>query len=51
VNKSSEIVIYLEVGDRTPGDEVCYPDDDLIAKFSDDGGWIFTHRDGELYEI
>ncbi|MGM3307382.1 cupin domain-containing protein [Anabaena sp. WFMT] len=51
VNKSPEIVIYLEVGDRTPGDEVYYPDDDLIAKFSNDGGWIFTHRDGELYDI
>jgi uncharacterized cupin superfamily protein len=50
VNKSSEIVIYLEVGDRTPGDEVDYPDDDLIAKSSDDGGWIFTHKDGSLYE-
>ncbi|WP_413172733.1 cupin domain-containing protein [Anabaena azotica] len=51
VNKSSEIAIYLEVGDRTPGDEVDYPDDDLIAKSSDNGGWIFTHRDGDLYEI
>lgn len=50
VNKSSEIVIYLEVGDRTPGDKVYYPDDDLIAKSSDDGGWIFTHQDGILYE-
>ncbi|MBK1989982.1 cupin domain-containing protein [Sphaerospermopsis aphanizomenoides BCCUSP55] len=51
VNKSPEIVIYLEVGDRTPGDEVCYPDDDLIVKSSDDGGWILTHKDGTLYEI
>ncbi|TAF05004.1 MAG: cupin domain-containing protein [Nostocales cyanobacterium] len=51
VNKSSAIVIYLEVGDRTPGDEVSYPDDDLIAKSSDDGGWIFTHKDGNLYGI
>jgi uncharacterized cupin superfamily protein len=49
VNKSSEIIIYLEVGDRTPEDEVYYPDDDLIAKSSGDG-WIFTHKDGALYE-
>ncbi|AFZ58430.1 cupin domain-containing protein [Anabaena cylindrica FACHB-243] len=51
VNKSQEIAIYLEVGDRTPGDLVYYPDDDLIAKSSDNGGWIFTHRDGDLYKI
>ncbi|MBD2626899.1 cupin domain-containing protein [Trichormus variabilis] len=51
VNKSQAIVIYLEVGDRSPGEEVYYPDDDLIAKSSDDGGWIFTHKNGDLYEI
>ncbi|MEA5553382.1 cupin domain-containing protein [Anabaena cylindrica UHCC 0172] len=50
VNKSPEIGIYLEVGDRTPGDEAHYPDDDLIAKSSDDGKWIFTHKDGTLYD-
>lgn len=31
VNRSSEIVTYLEIGDRTPGDEVEYPNDDLKA--------------------
>jgi uncharacterized cupin superfamily protein len=51
LNKSQAIVIYLEVGDRSPGEEVYYPDDDLIAKSSDDGGWIFTHKNGDLYEI
>jgi len=50
VNKSQEIVIYLEVGDRTPGDEVYYPDDDLIAKSTVDSGWIFTHQNGVLYD-
>ncbi|MBD2571227.1 cupin domain-containing protein [Anabaena lutea] len=51
LNKSQAIVIYLEVGDRSLGEEVYYPDDDLIAKSSDDGGWIFTHKNGDLYEI
>ncbi|WP_016951892.1 cupin domain-containing protein [Anabaena sp. PCC 7108] len=51
LNKSQAIVIYLEVGDRSPGEEVYYPDDDLIAKSSDDGGWIFTHKNGNLYDI
>jgi uncharacterized cupin superfamily protein len=51
LNKSQAMVIYLEVGDRTLEDEVYYPDDDLIAKSSDDGGWIFTHKNGDSYEI
>ena len=49
VNRSNADVVYLEIGDRTPGDHAQYPDDDLIAK-SDGNGWIFTHKNGELYE-
>ena len=49
VNKSSEAAIILEVGDRTPGDSVAYPDDDLVAKLSQ-GGWVFEHKDGKPYE-
>lgn len=48
INESSEEVVYLEVGDRTPGDEVCYPDDDLKA-VSIDGSWRFAHKDGRPY--
>jgi len=48
VNESSEDVVYLEIGDRTPGDEGSYPDDDLKAELSD-GRWIFTHKDGSPY--
>jgi uncharacterized cupin superfamily protein len=28
-NETEEDVLYLEIGDRTPGDEVAYADDDL----------------------
>ncbi|MBD2665675.1 cupin 2 conserved barrel domain protein [Richelia sinica FACHB-800] len=49
VNKSQSVVVYLEIGDRTSGDEVVYPDDDLMAKFSADGQWIITHKDGSEY--
>jgi uncharacterized cupin superfamily protein len=49
VNRSNADVVYLEIGDRTPGDEPQYPDDDLIAKASDNG-WIFTRKNGEIYE-
>lgn len=48
VNETNEEVVYLEVGDRTPGDSVSYPDDDILAKFVD-GNWLFTHRDGTPY--
>jgi uncharacterized cupin superfamily protein len=49
VNNSAEIVVYLEIGDRTEGDEVEYPNDDLKAKLQRDGAWLFTHKDGREY--
>ena len=48
VNETSEDVVYLEAGDRTPGDEGTYPDDDLVAEFID-GRWRFAHKDGSAY--
>jgi uncharacterized cupin superfamily protein len=42
-------VLYLEVGDRTPGDSATYPDDDLEARLAADGGWRFVHKDGSPY--
>jgi uncharacterized cupin superfamily protein len=48
LNNTSEQVDYLEVGDRTPGDEGHYPDDDLKA-IQVDGKWVFVHKDGTPY--
>jgi uncharacterized cupin superfamily protein len=48
VNETSEDVLYIEVGDRIPGDEVRYPDDDLDAVIRD-GKWAFVHKDGTPY--
>jgi uncharacterized cupin superfamily protein len=48
VNESEDEVIYLEVGDRTAGDEVNYPDDDLKV-IQVDGKWAFVHKDGTPY--
>jgi uncharacterized cupin superfamily protein len=48
INDTSEDVVYLEVGDRTPGDEGSYPDDDLKAVLVD-GKWMFAHKDGTPY--
>jgi uncharacterized cupin superfamily protein len=48
VNETEEEVVYLEVGDRTAGDEGSYPDDDLQALLVD-GRWKFVHKDGTPY--
>ncbi len=48
VNRSSDVVVYLEIGDRTAGDSVFYPDDDIEAYFVD-GAWRFRHKNGESY--
>jgi len=49
VNETTSDVVYLEVGDRTPGDEGSYPDDDLRARLDDNGKWAFVHKDGTPY--
>jgi uncharacterized cupin superfamily protein len=49
VNKSAATTTFLEIGDRTPGDEVEYPNDDLQATQQPDGSWRFTHKDGRPY--
>ena len=49
VNRSDSDVVYLEVGDRTLGDEVHYPDDDIVAVKTPDGTRKFTRKDGTPY--
>jgi uncharacterized cupin superfamily protein len=48
INETGEEVVYLEVGDRTPGDEGTYPDDDLKA-VRVVGKWKYVHKDGSPY--
>lgn len=48
LNRSGEEVIYLEVGDRSAGDTVVYPDDDLQGALVE-GKWQFAHKDGSPY--
>ncbi|CAH1385260.1 cupin domain-containing protein [Candidatus Nitrotoga sp. M5] len=48
INETNKAVLYLEVGDRTPGDEGTYPDDDLGAILIE-GAWQFVHKDGTPY--
>ncbi len=47
-NDGSAEVLYLEVGDRSDGDLVSYPDDDLAA-VRVEGRWRFRHKDGTPY--
>lgn len=49
INRTSELVTYLEAGDRTVGDEVEYPQDDLKAIQLANGAWFLTHKDGSPY--
>jgi uncharacterized cupin superfamily protein len=48
VNETGRPVVYLEIGDRTPGDGATYSEADLAARFVD-GKWVFTHKDGSPY--
>lgn len=47
-NRGNVPASYLEVGDRTPGDEVSYPHDDLVGVRTPTG-WRFEHEDGTPY--
>jgi uncharacterized cupin superfamily protein len=46
VNRTAESAAYLEIGDRSVGDDVEYPYTDLKAAQRTDGSWAFTRKDG-----
>jgi uncharacterized cupin superfamily protein len=48
VNRSGEPAIYLEIGNRMPGDTAFYPDDDLLLG-EDEQGPFAAHKDGRRY--
>lgn len=48
INATDQDVIYLEIGDRSPGDGVFYPDDDLQL-IDGNGKKRFAHKDGHPY--
>ncbi|WP_213881380.1 cupin domain-containing protein [Pseudomonas sp. dw_358] len=49
-NRSDADCVILEVGDRSPSDNVSYPSDDIQAIVGVDGQWHFTHKDGRPYQ-
>lgn len=48
-NRTTGIVILLEIGDRSPNDDVTYPLDDLQARKGPDGKWYFSRKDNTPY--
>jgi uncharacterized cupin superfamily protein len=48
VNETDADVVYLEIGDRTPGETATYPDDDLALTLVD-GKYRYLHKDGTPY--
>jgi uncharacterized cupin superfamily protein len=49
VNRSDAPVSYLEIGNRAPGDQVEYPNDDLMIGTGPDGRRFAAHKDGTPY--
>jgi uncharacterized cupin superfamily protein len=48
-NRTERECVILEVGDRSQGDHVNYPTDDIQAVLDERGKWLFTHKDGTAY--
>ena len=48
VNETDRDVVYLEIGDRTPGESASYPDDDLALK-TVEGKYRYFHKDDTPY--
>jgi uncharacterized cupin superfamily protein len=49
VNRSDRDVLLLVAGDRSAGDEVTYPDIDMLGRVQEDGKFRFFHKDGTPY--
>ena len=49
VNRSQKAVVFLEIGDRSAGDAVKYPDDDVVGCAVAGGKWQYTRKDGTAY--
>lgn len=51
VNRTNAPVVFLEVGDRMPGDSAEYPQDDIVLEAGSGvpGGYRFTRKDGTPY--
>jgi uncharacterized cupin superfamily protein len=49
VNRGAVDAVYVEIGDRSAGDVVSYPDDDLAVRLDADGSRQYTRKDGSAF--
>ncbi len=49
LNRTAQMVTYLEIGNRHPQDLVEYPKDDLMFAKRPDGRVYLAHKDGAPY--
>ncbi|MBT6119195.1 MAG: cupin domain-containing protein [Rhodospirillaceae bacterium] len=49
VNRSDAPAVYLEVGDRLPGDGTVYSDIDMVLPHGGAARHVFRHKDGTPY--
>jgi uncharacterized cupin superfamily protein len=47
INRTASDVTLLVIGDRTPGDEISYPEVDMHAVLAPDGVYRFSTKSGE----
>ena len=45
-NRTALDCVFLEIGDRTVGDEVSYPRDNIQARMGSDGKWVYATKEG-----
>ncbi|MFQ5784096.1 MAG: cupin domain-containing protein [Alphaproteobacteria bacterium] len=48
LNRTDKDALYIEIGDRRLGDEVEYPDIDMVCRWVD-GEQIYAHKNGKPY--
>jgi uncharacterized cupin superfamily protein len=49
LNRSDKDALLLVAGDRSGGDEVTYPDIDMLGRVQEEGKFRFFHKDGTSY--
>jgi uncharacterized cupin superfamily protein len=49
INRTDSVAVYLEVGDRSPGERVHYPDADLVGR-TPNAATRFFRKDGTPYD-
>lgn len=50
VNRTGADALFLEIGDRTPGDKGDFPADDIKAVLRSPGVWEFRRKDGSSFD-